>query len=47
MDPVCIMEVDEEAAMWKSEYQGKTYYFCAPQCKATFDADPERFLRAP
>jgi len=27
-----------------SEYQGKTYHFCAPGCKAAFDADPTRFL---
>ncbi len=47
MDPVCNIEVDEGAAMWTSEYQGTTYYFCAPQCKAAFDADPVRFLRGP
>lgn len=48
IDPVCHMEVDEKTAQWKSEYQGQTYYFCAPGCKASFDKDPEKYLgRAP
>jgi YHS domain-containing protein len=44
IDPVCGMEVDEKTAKWKSEYDGKTYYFCAPGCKASFDKDPEKYL---
>ena len=44
IDPVCGMEVDEQTAKWKSEYEGKTYYFCAPGCKASFDKDPEKYL---
>jgi len=44
IDPVCHMEVDENTAQWKSEYLGKTYYFCAPGCKASFDKDPGKFL---
>ncbi len=44
IDPVCGMEVDEKTATWKSEYKGKTYYFCAPGCKASFDKDPEKYL---
>lgn len=44
MDPVCHMEVDEATAQWTSEYMGKTYYFCAPGCKASFDKDPEKYL---
>lgn len=44
VDPVCGMEVDEQTAQWTSEYQGKTYYFCAPGCKASFDKDPEKYL---
>lgn len=43
-DPVCNMQVDEEKAAGKSEYQGKTYYFCSPGCKRQFDRDPERFV---
>lgn len=45
-DPVCGMEVEERTAPAKSEYKGKTYYFCAPGCKRAFDANPERYLQA-
>jgi YHS domain-containing protein len=37
------MEVDEKAARAKglvSEYEGRTYYFCAETCKREFDAAP-------
>jgi YHS domain-containing protein len=40
------MEVDEKTATLKSEYQGETYYFCAPGCKRAFDQDPEKYLSA-
>ncbi len=43
-DPVCGMDVDEKQAAARSEYQGKTYYFCAPGCKKTFDKDPQKFV---
>ena len=45
IDPVCKMEVDTETAKWTSEYQGDTYYFCAPGCKVSFDKDPEKYLQ--
>ena len=35
-DPVCGMYVDEENAVWKTEIDGKTYYFCSEQCLLTF-----------
>jgi len=43
IDPICKMEVDEKTAKFKSEYKGVTYYFCAPGCKKTFDADPQKY----
>jgi YHS domain-containing protein len=43
IDPVCDMEVDEATAPAKSEYEGKTYYFCAPGCKKEFDGNPEKY----
>jgi Cu+-exporting ATPase len=42
-DPVCGMTIDEKTAAGKSEYQGQTYYFCAPVCKTKFDADPAKY----
>jgi YHS domain-containing protein len=38
------MEVDEQTAKWKSEYEGKIYYFCAPGCKASFEKDPMKYI---
>ena len=42
-DPVCGMQVDEKAAAGKSDYNGKTYYFCSTQCKTRFDQSPEQY----
>lgn len=44
-DPVCGMIVDETKAPGRTEYEGKTYYFCALGCKVTFDKDPKRYLK--
>ncbi len=44
-DVVCGMIVDDATAQWKSEFKGKTYYFCAPGCKRAFETDQERYLR--
>lgn len=44
-DPVCGMMVDEKTAKFKSQFRGKTYYFCAQSCKVTFDKNPTRYLR--
>ncbi len=46
LDPVCKMEVEPETAAAQAEYQGETYYFCAPGCKVAFEQDPEKYLKA-
>ena len=38
------MSVDEKTAKLRSEYKGKTYYFCAPGCKKAFEEAPEKYL---
>jgi YHS domain-containing protein len=43
-DPVCGMDVDESAAKYTAQYQGTTYYFCAPGCKKAFDTDPRKYV---
>lgn len=43
-DPVCGMEVTAESAAGKSEYKGKTYYFCSTADKETFDKNPEKYV---
>lgn len=42
--PVCGMDVDDKTAKNFLQYQGQTYYFCAPGCKSLFERDPARFL---
>ncbi len=42
-DPICGMMVDEKKAKFKSDYNGKTFYFCAASCKATFDKNPAKY----
>jgi Cu+-exporting ATPase len=44
-DVICRMEVDPETAAAKTEYKGKTYYFCAPGCKAAFEKDPQKYVQ--
>ena len=46
IDPVCGMMVDPKTAAGKSEYQGKTYYFCSPGCKRDFDKEPQKYVKA-
>ena len=46
LDPVCDMIVDVDEQRGKgltSDLDGKTYAFCGPGCKKTFDKDPGRF----
>jgi Cu+-exporting ATPase len=43
-DPVCGMDVDETTAKHTAEYDGQTYYFCAPGCKKSFEAEPRTYL---
>ena len=45
-DPICGMSVDTETAQHRSEYDGKTFYFCCGGCKAKFDAEPARYVQA-
>jgi Cu+-exporting ATPase len=47
-DPICGMMVKKAAAMaagLTAERGGRTYYFCSPTCKHTFE-DPERELKS-
>jgi YHS domain-containing protein len=47
-DPVCGMRVDEKraaAAGQKAEYRGKSYFFCADDCRLRFEQVPERYVK--
>lgn len=43
-DPVCGMQVIETSAAGRSEYEGRTYYFCSTACKAKFDQNPKQYV---
>jgi len=48
-DPFCGFEMDPKTSSLSSDYRGKTYYFCSPECKKDFDTamlDVERAIRA-
>ena len=42
-DPICGMTVEKSKAKHKSEFQGKTFYFCCAGCKQKFEQSPERY----
>jgi cobaltochelatase CobN len=44
LDPVCLMEVNPATARWKSQYEGREFYFCAPSCKKMFESEPQAYL---
>jgi xanthine dehydrogenase accessory factor len=46
-DPICGMTVDPSSARHKSEFQGRSFYFCCAGCKQKFDAQPETYSGAP
>jgi YHS domain-containing protein len=47
-DPVCGMEVDEKKAAAAGRtvvHEGRTYYFCADECKKQFEAAPGKWIK--
>ena len=44
-DPVCGMEFSSNEAATTVEWAGQSYYFCCHACRASFEADPKRFVR--
>jgi Cu+-exporting ATPase len=43
IDPVCGMKVVPEEARWKTEYAGRTWYFCGQSCLKKFEAEPQKY----
>lgn len=43
IDPICKMKVDIATAELVSEYNGKRYYFCNPNCKRLFEENPVEY----
>ena len=45
IDLVCGMTVTADESSRPYEYEGTTYYFCAPGCRAAFEREPEKFIK--
>ena len=45
-DPICGMAVEIGTAKYKSEFDGKAFYFCCGGCKQTFDKQPDKYVLA-
>jgi Cu+-exporting ATPase len=43
-DHVCGASIESITAAERTDYKGKTYYFCGPDCKKKFDLKPEQFM---
>lgn len=43
-DVICKMKVGKDS-QHKSVYNGKTYYFCALNCKQIFDKNPGNYAK--
>jgi YHS domain-containing protein len=41
-DPICGMTVGIATAKYKSEFDGKSFYFCCAGCKQKFDRQPDK-----
>ncbi|TMC63903.1 MAG: YHS domain-containing protein [Chloroflexota bacterium] len=44
IDPVCGMEVEIANARHHSNFEGRTFYFCCPACKRSFERNPQEYL---
>jgi Cu2+-exporting ATPase len=42
-DPVCGMEIEPAMAYGKTEYAGRTFYFCSKHCEEEFKKNPEKY----
>jgi Cu2+-exporting ATPase len=42
-DPVCGMEIEPATAYGKTEYAGRTFYFCSKHCEEEFKKNPEKY----
>ncbi len=43
VDPICKMKVDIATTELVSDYNGKRYYFCNPNCKRLFEENPVEY----
>jgi xanthine dehydrogenase accessory factor len=44
IDPVCGMNVDIATAAFRSDYRGRSFFFCCGGCQHSFEKAPEQYL---
>ena len=44
LDPVCGMKVSPGRTRLVAIYQGRSYWFCAKDCREAFEANPKKYL---
>jgi Cu+-exporting ATPase len=44
-DPVCSMDINPKSAHPFYAYKGRTYYFCAENCRTAFTKNPDKYLK--
>ena len=44
IDPVCGMKVSPGRTRLVAIYQGRSYWFCAKECREAFEANPKKYL---
>lgn len=44
-DPICGMSVDTSKARYKTQHEGKWFYFCCAGCKEAFEQQPQKYTR--
>ncbi len=47
VDPVCGMQIEEQDAAGRAEYEGRTYYFCSTACQRKFEANLAEYANQP
>jgi YHS domain-containing protein len=45
VDPICKMNVAENAAKYTSAYDGRKFYFCSVACKQQFEKHPQKYVK--
>ena len=45
VDLVCNQEIDTEKPRFFSDYDGRIYPFCSPECKRKFDDHPDQYIQ--
>jgi YHS domain-containing protein len=44
-DPVCGQKINKNKAHFRTTYRNRVYYLCCPLCQASFEKDPNRYIK--